>query len=177
MNVKIKRQIQHLWFIEELLQKILTIGERCFSWKTSQPGTCRIRVEESYYRSYSRPPCCDSSGFTSLWNMKWNQMKIYIKAFTLKAVVKICSFSKARDIVEKFWVSETTQKKSLQKHLKSVICWKQVCEKVMHIIQLSHVLLVKLSRFFFYSNTHWLLSCRFSSSWTPRQYLFMPHKF
>ena len=51
-----------------------------------------------------------------------------IKAFTLKAIVKIyiqlCSFSKAGDIVQKFWVSETTQKKSLQKHLKSGICWK-----------------------------------------------------
>ena len=51
-------------------------------------------------------------------------------------------------------MSETTQKKSLQKHLKSGICSKQACEKVMHIIQLSHVLQVKLSRFFFYSNTY-----------------------
>ena len=30
MNMKTKRQIQHLWFIEELLQKILTIAERSF---------------------------------------------------------------------------------------------------------------------------------------------------
>ena len=58
MNVKIKRQIQHLWFIEELLQKILTIEERCFSWKTSQPGICRIGVEK-FYRSYSQPPSSD----------------------------------------------------------------------------------------------------------------------
>ena len=53
---------------------------------------------------------------------------IYIKAFTLKAIAKIyiqwCSFSKARDIVQKFWVSKTTQKKLLQKHLKSGICSK-----------------------------------------------------
>ena len=45
----------------------------------------------------------------------------------LKAIVKIynyvCSFSKARDIVDKFWVSESTEKKSLQKHMKSGICW------------------------------------------------------
>ena len=43
---------------------------------------------------------------------------IYIKAFRLKAIVKIyilCSFCKARDIFQKFWMSETTQKKSLQK--------------------------------------------------------------
>ena len=58
MNVKIKIQIQHLWFIEELLQKILTIEERCFSWKTSQPGICRIGVEK-FYRSYSQPPSSD----------------------------------------------------------------------------------------------------------------------
>ena len=54
-------------------------------------------------------------------------MKIDVKAFTLKAIVKmyiqICPFSKPRDIAQKFWVSETTQKKSLQKHLKSGICW------------------------------------------------------
>ena len=29
-----------------------------FSQKTSQPGTCKFRVEE-FYRSYSRPPNCD----------------------------------------------------------------------------------------------------------------------
>ena len=41
----------------------------------------------------------------------------------------------------KAWINLwTTQKKSLQKHLKSGIFWKQACEKVMHIIQLSHVL-------------------------------------
>ena len=54
---------------------------------------------------------------------------IYIyKASTLKAIVKIyiqlCSFSKARDIVQKFWVSKTTHKNSLQKYLESGICWK-----------------------------------------------------
>ena len=38
--------------------------------------------------------------------------------------IQVCSFSKARDIVQKFRVSETTQKKSFQKHLKSRICWK-----------------------------------------------------
>ena len=30
MNVKFKTQIRYFWFIEELLQKILTTGERCF---------------------------------------------------------------------------------------------------------------------------------------------------
>ena len=46
--------------------------------------------------------------------------------FTLKAIInmyiQVRSFSKARDIVQKFRVSEITQKKSLQKHLKSGIC-------------------------------------------------------
>ena len=47
MNVKIKRQILYLCFIEDqLLQKILAIAERCFSWKTSQSGIRRIQVEE-----------------------------------------------------------------------------------------------------------------------------------
>ena len=32
MNVKIKKQIQYLWFIEELLQKILTIAENITAW-------------------------------------------------------------------------------------------------------------------------------------------------
>ena len=49
-----------------------------------------------------------------------------VKVFTLKAIVKmyiqVCSFSKPRDIVQKFQVSETTEKKSLQKHLKIRIC-------------------------------------------------------
>ena len=49
-----------------------------------------------------------------------------IKAFTLKAFVKmyiqVCSFLKARDIVQTFSVSETTQRNSLTKHLKSEIC-------------------------------------------------------
>ena len=58
MNVKIKRQIQHLWFFKELLWKILAIAERCFSRKTSQPEICINRVDE-FYRSYSQPPSCD----------------------------------------------------------------------------------------------------------------------
>ena len=57
-----------------------------------------------------------------------SHMYIFIKAFTSKAIFKIfiqlCSFFKARDIVQKIWVSEATHKKSLQKHLKSGICWK-----------------------------------------------------
>ena len=54
MNVKIKRQIQHFWFIKELLQKILTTAERHFSEKTSQLRICRIGVEE-FYRSCPQP--------------------------------------------------------------------------------------------------------------------------
>ena len=37
---------------------MLTIAERCFPRKSSQPGICRIRVEE-FYRSYSQIPSCD----------------------------------------------------------------------------------------------------------------------
>ena len=79
INVKIKRQIQHLWFIKELLQKILTIAERCFSQETSQPGICRIQIDE-FYRSYSQPPSCDRTFCRNSCgkNVKWNQMKIYI---------------------------------------------------------------------------------------------------
>ena len=46
-------------------------------------------------------------------------MKPDEKQFTLKAIdkiyIQVCSFSKAMDIFQKFWVSATTQKKSLQK--------------------------------------------------------------
>ena len=49
-----------------------------------------------------------------------------VKVFTLKAIVKmyieVCSFSKPRNNVQKFQVSEATEKKSLQKHLKIRIC-------------------------------------------------------
>ena len=49
-----------------------------------------------------------------------------IKVFTLKAIVKmyieVCSFSKPRNNVQKFQVSEATEKKPLQKHLKIRIC-------------------------------------------------------
>ena len=49
-----------------------------------------------------------------------------VKVFTLKPIVKmyiqVCSFSKPRDNVQKFQVSEATEKKSLQKHLKIRIC-------------------------------------------------------
>ena len=51
-------QLQHLWFIKELLEKMLTIAERCISRKTSQPKICRIGVDK-FYRSYSQPPSCD----------------------------------------------------------------------------------------------------------------------
>ena len=79
INVKIKRQIQHLWFIKELLQKILTIAERCFSQKTSQPGICRIQIDEFYW-SYYQPPSCDRTFCRNSCekNVKWNQMKIDI---------------------------------------------------------------------------------------------------
>ena len=122
--MKIKIQIQHLRFIEELLQKILTIEERCFSWKTSQPGICRIGVEK-FYRSYSQPPSSDRTfcrNSCEMWSEnRWRYIYkiIHIKS-NCQMYIQVCSFSKARDIVQKFWVSETTQKK----HLKSGICWK-----------------------------------------------------
>ena len=49
--------------------------------------------------------------------------------------MQVRSFFIARNIFQKFRVFETTQKKSLQKHLKNGICWKGNA-----IIQLSHVL-------------------------------------
>ena len=112
-NMEIKWKNKHLWFIEKLLQKILRIAERCFSRKTSQPGIC----DRILYRNI----CERRSEF------RWRYKSIEI-AFTSKAIVKmciqICFFSKAWYIVQTFWVSETTQKKSLQKHLKIGICWK-----------------------------------------------------
>ena len=82
INVKIKRQIQHLWFIKELLQKILTIAERCFSRKTSQPGICRIPVDE-YYTSYSQPPSCDIIFWRNCCEKMWSETRwkaIHIKS-------------------------------------------------------------------------------------------------
>ena len=63
--------------------------------------------------------------------------------------IQVFSFSKARDIIQKFWMSETTQRNTLQKHLKSGICW-----KVKHIIQLSRILQGEVIQVFFYSNTY-----------------------
>ena len=53
MNVKIKRQIQHLWFIKELLQNILTTKERCFLSKTHNAEF--VEFELKNYRSYCQP--------------------------------------------------------------------------------------------------------------------------
>ena len=58
------------------------------------------------------------------------------------------------------WVSETTQKKSLQKHLKSEICWKGNA----YYSAFSCFTGRSCPGIFFYSNTHWLFSWRVSSS-------------
>ena len=115
-NVKIEGQIQHLWFIKELLRKILTIEVvKCFSRKTSQPGISRIWVDE-FYRSCSQPPSCEAViEFFAEIVMKWEvkpflwiciyiyiysleyiyiylyiyiYIYVYMKAFTLKAIFK-----------------------------------------------------------------------------------------
>ena len=82
MNVKLKIQIRYFWFIEEILQKILTMGERRFSRKPSQPGICRIQVEE-LYKSYSQPPSCDRTCET-----RW------IAEFVLEHLCSTFSYSK-----------------------------------------------------------------------------------
>ena len=87
--------------------------------------------------------------------------------------IQVFSFFKARDVIQKFWMSETTQSNTLQKHLKSGICW-----KVKHIIQLSRVLQGEVIQvFFLFKHIQWLFSYRVSSSWTPLQHLFITHKF
>ena len=126
MNVKMKRQIQHLWFIKELLRKILTIAvakmffsENVTIWVENFIGSVLNHPAVWLWIEFSAEIVvkCEMKQF--LWR------SIPIKAFTLKAIVKIyiqlCSFSKSRDIIQKFWVSETTHKKSLQKHLESEI--------------------------------------------------------
>ena len=49
--------------------------------------------------------------------------------------IQICFFSKAWYIVQTLWVSETNQKKSLQKHLKIGICWKNNTLSRSHVLQ------------------------------------------
>ena len=58
-------------------------------------------------------------------------------------------------------------------HYKNI--WRvEFVEKVMHIIQLSHILQGEVVQvFFLFKHIHWLFSCRVSSSWTPLQYLFI----
>ena len=77
-----------------------------------------------------------------------------VNAFTLKAIIKIyiqvCSFSEARNIVQKFWVSKTTQNKSLRKHLKSGTCWKGNA----YYSVFSYFTGWSCSGIFFYSNTY-----------------------
>ena len=88
-------------------------------------------------------------------------------------IIKIWSFSKARDICCSEVMSEYSKKKSLQKHPKSGIV-----EKVMHIIHLSHVLQGEVVQVFllFLLNTHWKFSCRVFSSWTPLQCIVLNFK-
>ena len=155
MNVKIKIQIQHLWFIEELLQKILTIEERCFSWKTSQPGICRIGVEK-FYRSYSQPPSSDRTfcrNSCEMWSEnRWRYIYkiIHIKSNCQDVYSSMLIFQSQGYCSEVLSVWNYSEKN----HYKNI--WRmEFVGKVKHIIQLSHVLQSKLVKvFFFYSNTY-----------------------
>ena len=109
-----------------------------------------------------------------LGDMKRLQVSFPVKVFTLKAIVKlyirVCSFSKARDFVQKFRVSETTQKKSLQKHLKSGIYWKGNAYYPDFQCFTGWI----CPGFFSFKHIHWRLSCWVSSFLTLLESFFMP---
>ena len=161
MNVKIKRQIQHLWFIKELLWKILTIAERCFSRKTSQPEICRIRVGE-FYRSYSQPPSCDRifcRNSCEMWSETiWRHIHkgIHIKKQLSRFIFNDAHFPKPGILFR----SSECLKLLRRNHYKNI--WRvEFVEKVMHIIQLSHVLQGEVVQvFFLFKHTHLLFSCK-----------------
>ena len=92
-----------------------------------------------------------------------------VKAFKsitiVKMYIQVWSFSKARDIVQKLWVSETTQKKSLQKHLNNGICWKVNA----YYSTFSCFTGWSFPGIFccFILNTYWWFNCKVFSSWIP----------
>ena len=111
-----------MFLISELYQKMLTLAEMCFSRKTPQPGIRRIQggiigaiisypvVIELFTEIVVK---CEVKPVGDLKGIAKAIVKMYIQ---------VCTFSKARDIVQKFQVSKNTQNKSLQKHLRRGIC-------------------------------------------------------
>ena len=88
-----------------------------------------LEFELRSYRSYCQLPSCDRIVCRNSCKV-WDETKRRCICIQIKRIVKmyipVCSFSKSKDAFQKFWVSEITQKKSLQKHLKSGTCWKSV---------------------------------------------------
>ena len=105
------------------------------------------------YKSYSRPPSCDRilcRNSCEMWSeTRWTYKGIHINSNSQDVYSSMLIFQ-SQDIDQKFWVSETTQKK----YYKNI--WRvKFVEKVMHIIQLSYVSQDEVVQvFFFYSDTY-----------------------
>ena len=177
MNVKIKRQIQHLWFIEELLQKILTIAERSFLRKhhnlelanfelrnfigaiLDHPTVieffreivvkCEVKPDEDIYKGIHIKSSCQD-------------MFIFQSQGYCSEVLSVWNYSE-----------EVITKTSEEWNLLKTGLWKGNAYYPAFSCFTGEIVQV----FFLFKHIHWLLSCRFSSSWTPLQCLFIPHKF
>ena len=92
MNVKMKRQIQHLWFIKELLRKILTIAVAKVFFSENVTSWTLQNLSWQFYRICSEPPSCQAVDRIFYRNSceMWNEtipMKIYsYKGIQIKSI-------------------------------------------------------------------------------------------
>ena len=149
-------------------------NRKVFFSETSQPGTYIIRVEK-FYRTYSPPPCCDiifCRNSCEMWSeTRWRYVNIY-KGIQIKRNcqdIYYAHFPKPGILFRSFECLKSEEwnllKTGLSKgnaYYPAFSCFTRWnCLGIFFFIQ-THIL---------------LLSCRFCSSWTPLQYLFIPHKF
>ena len=149
-------------------------NRKVFFSETSQPGTYIIRVEK-FYRTYSPPPCCDRifcRNSCEMWSeTRWRYVNIY-KGIQIKRNcqdIYYAHFPKPGILFRSFECLKSEEwnllKTGLSKgnaYYPAFSCFTRWnCLGIFFFIQ-THIL---------------LLSCRFCSSWTPPQYLFILHKF
>ena len=149
-------------------------NRKVFFSETSQPGTYIIRVEK-FYRTYSPPPCCDRifcRNSCEMWSeTRWRYVNIY-KGIQIKRNcqdIYYAHFPKPGILFRSFECLKSEEwnllKTGLSKgnaYYPAFSCFTRWnCLGIFFFIQ-THIL---------------LLSCRFCSSSTPLQYLFIPHKF
>ena len=132
MTVEIKRKIQHFWFIKELLHKILTTAG-VFLGEHHNLEFAEFKLMNFIGAVLNHPAVIEPFA------------EIVVKKCKVKPYEDICWFSKAWAIVQK----------CLQ------LLRRNYYKKVMHVIQLSHVLQGEVVQvFFLFKHTHLLFSCK-----------------